>query len=138
SKSGKGGASLRSRDLDEDDPDDDEDERPRKRGKGGRKQEKGAPVLLFVGLGGGGLLLVGGVVVALVLLLGGKKETKADNNAARPGGPQVGGPAVQPRGHDSPQAVFDAWQAAIKNKDAKQFVACMSPTARREAAAEIA
>lgn len=129
SKAGKS-APARSR---EEDPDEDEDEdRPRKRGKAGRKQKKGSPVLLWVGLGGG-LLLVAGVVLAVVLIMMGRKEPAQTSSPP----PKTQEPP-KPKGYQSPQEVFDAKMAALKRKDAKGVVACYTAQGRREQASELA
>jgi DNA-directed RNA polymerase subunit RPC12/RpoP len=105
-------------------------ERPRKRGKG-KKEKAGSSAMLWVCVGGGAVVLmalvgVGGLLVYLAKDRGG--------GAGLGGGIGLGGGPSEPRpkAYSSPQEVFDAHQAAIKNKDAKEVVNCLTPESRRE------
>jgi hypothetical protein len=83
-----------------------------------------------VGIGGGALLLIAGIAVAVVLLLPKKDKDKGGDSPK-------GTVADKPKVHDSPQACYDACQAARKRKDYKGMLACYTPKARRDTAAAV-
>jgi hypothetical protein len=106
----------------------DEDEPPRKRRTQGKKKA-GPSGVLIAALIGGVLLLLGGGGVGLYFLLRGDSKPKTAGGPKSDGDDNKGPKAVV---YSTPQAVFDAVNAALKKKDYKTFIDCFMPEAQKD------